>query len=219
MQQPLEAVPLHDAVPQANGVVQQPAGAIAQVAVQPAPPVTIYVASTLGHDLRQGEILSGVLQLDVNSDTDQYDTVVQPLAIVASQDCDLLWDYKERAAGRPGLSAILMLQCGDAEPAREAAGLTSVPWKRVRQNESDRFHFLQAVEANADAAGAGLPDMLVDFRRIFTVSPAELYRQLAKPGGAQRRAVLVPPYREHLQNRVAFYLSRVGLPEPHSPAD
>jgi hypothetical protein len=33
--------------------------------------------------------------------------------------------------------------------------------------------------------------------------------------GAQRRCRLLVPYREHLQSRLAFYLQRVAIPEPH----
>jgi hypothetical protein len=87
-------------------------------------------------------------------------------------------------------------------------------WKPVGQNKSDRYHFLQAVPSELDLAGEGLPALVVDFKRFFTLPATEIERQIAN-GEARRRCRLLSPYREHLQSRIAFYLQRVGLPEPH----
>ena len=91
-------------------------------------------------------------------------------------------------------------------------------WKRMIQNNDERYHFLEAAPTSQDLAGAGFPEVVIDFKRCFTVPPLEVYRQCGIPGsdGAHRRCRLTVPYREHLQNRAAFYLLRVSLPLPHS---
>jgi hypothetical protein len=61
----------------------------------------IYQASDKGSSLRQGEILTGVIQYrPVISELLQeeqelsFDAVLHPYAIVVTQDCDLDWDYR-----------------------------------------------------------------------------------------------------------------------------
>lgn len=61
----------------------------------------IYVPCLLDEPLRQGEILSSLIQhkLNINSLSSSrpiLDPIAHPFAIVVSQDCDLDWDYKAR---------------------------------------------------------------------------------------------------------------------------
>ena len=87
--------------------------------------------------------------------------------------------------------------------------------KRIEGNKRRRFHYLRAIPPEWDAEGVGIPDLIIDFRRLFAIQPSELLRQCLDEG-ATRRARLSDLYREHLQCRVAFYLQRVALPEQHS---
>jgi hypothetical protein len=130
---------------------------------------------------------------------------------VLAQDCDLLRDYEASQAGKISpLNGVLIYEL---EPSVEAKKhLLGVSWQPVTQNINERFHFLAAVPAACDALNLGLPDLLLDFRRYFTLPPKEIYRQCSPDGGALRRCRLQTPYREHLQNRAAFYFQRIALP-------
>jgi hypothetical protein len=92
--------------------------------------------------------------------------------------------------------------------------LGSRVWERIKQNNDIRYHFLQKPDANCDAAGEGLGELAIDFKRYSTVRTEELYRRITI-GGAQRRCILRTPYLENLCHRFAHFLSRVALPEPH----
>jgi hypothetical protein len=58
----------------------------------------------------------------------------------------------------------------------------------------------------------GLPEMIVDLRRLHTVR-LDLLTALCQCG--QRRARVQPLYREHLAKHFADTYSRIGLPAPH----
>jgi hypothetical protein len=58
----------------------------------------------------------------------------------------------------------------------------------------------------------GLPEMIVDLRRLHTIQ-IDLLRPLIQAG--ERRARLQPLYREHLAKHFADSFSRIGLPRPY----
>jgi hypothetical protein len=68
------------------------------------------------------------------------------------------------------------------------------------------FYFLPA------QADLGLPEMIVDLRRLHTVR-LDLLTELCR--GGKRRARLPVPYREHLAKHFADTFSRIGLPRPY----
>jgi hypothetical protein len=131
-----------------------------------------------------------------------------------SQDCDLLWDFEARLEQKTReLTGVLLYE---AEPTGQVRA--RLPGgdilRRIQRHAEERYHLLPAVPPEQDLLGHGLPEMIVDFRRYFTVSPDELYRQLSTTDDdrAKRRCRLDMPYREHLQVRAAYYFQRVGLP-------
>jgi hypothetical protein len=58
----------------------------------------------------------------------------------------------------------------------------------------------------------GLPEMIVDFRRLHTVR-LDLLKALSRAGKC--RARVLTPYREHLARHFAYTFSRIGLPQPY----
>lgn len=181
-----------------------------------------------GGALRQAQILSNVLYRrqtlrSVKTDRDaEIALVVHPLVLVMTQDCDLHQDFALRTTippeqleeHEPKLLPNVLL----CEIAPMSALLARTPkgkdiWKRIIQNNDDRYQVLEEIKADQDASGSGLPDLGIDFRRIFTIPTDELYVQLER--GALRRAVLTSPFKEHLCNRFGHYLSRVALDQPH----
>ncbi len=98
-----------------------------------------------------------------------------------------------------------------------AKGIGRDIFKRIRQNKDDRYHFLEAIPPELDRQRQGLPQLIVDFRKYFTLPSDEIFRQCSfSKNPAMRRCRLEMPYREHLQSRAAFYLQRVMLPLDHN---
>lgn len=138
--------------------------------------------------------------------------------VVATPDCDLLQDFKARRDGKPsGLFNVLMFAVEEALRVKPNSGFSNGrEWKHVEQNEIERFHFLGAIASNDDLLRAGTKDLIVDFKKYFTLSPEEIYRQLqmTTPNNTCRRCRLNDLWREDLQRRAMAYMQRVGLPSP-----
>lgn len=183
----------------------------------------IYRASIAKTDspLRQGEILTSVVQVKLDVASLQSDPVLirisHPFAVVLTQDCDLDQDFRanqDAVAHDKKLPSILLGEVATAEELRSSASLKSPQWARAKINKDERFQFLEKVAPPQDAQGVGLPELAIDFKRVFTIPRDEIYRRI-EIGEAQRRCVLQSPYVEHLSSRFAYFLSRVALPAEH----
>ena len=180
--------------------------------------------------LRQCEILTNVIRVVPVLDTISLPlpTVALlpvPFALVLTQDCDLDQDFavrftKPNPASDKLIPSILLAEVFTAEDvlARYAEGSKKV-WERlnIKNNKNERYQFLQAVPPESDALGAGLPELVIDFKRYFALPAGELYRRV-ELGEAVRRAAFASPYLEHLAARSAAYHGRVALPEDHASA-
>ena len=174
-----------------------------------------YTTTEMDGELRQSEIITDLVQFTYDPAAGEAIETRHPYAIVLSQDCDLLRDYEARSEGRLRvLNGALLFELEPVETARPKLAGPDI-FKRIKRHGEDRYHILEAVVTNLDLLGEGLPKLIIDFRRCYTMPPAEIYRQCALEGhdGAKRRCRLEIPYREHLQSRVAFYLQRVALPD------
>lgn len=182
-------------------------------------PATIYVRSTAVGPLRQGEILTAVVQsvltlASAGTDAPEIEPIEHPIAIVASQDCDLEQDFRARQDRKPPVLPSVLLY----EVILARTLLSSLPGSDVRRpvsnNKNERYHVLQGVPAAMDALDEGLSDLGIDFRRYFTIPTLELYKQLELTT-AKRRCLLVSPYLEHFAIRAAVFQCRVALPADH----
>jgi hypothetical protein len=181
-------------------------------------PAAVYVRSSADGPLRQGEVLTGIVQsvlnvASVGTESPEIDEIEQPIAIIASQDCDLEQDFKGRAVGKPEqLPSVLFYEVIEA-----ATLLSRLPGGEIRKpaaiNKNERYQVLQAVPRELDALDQGLPDLGIDFKRYFTIPTGEVYKQLST---ARRRCVLTSPYLEHFATRAATFQCRIALPEDHA---
>lgn len=135
-------------------------------------------------------------------------------AVIAGQDCDLTREYESRAGGvATSRDSILVFE---ASPAAEAQ--SALPGRDVRkpafQNKNERYQFLQSYNCGENEA-LSFPALLIDFRKLFTVTAEQLFWQCYENGNATRCAYLIPPYRDHMQTRAMFYLGRVALDVDH----
>lgn len=162
-------------------------------------------------------------------------------AVVLSGDCDLEQDYREREVLRSEIEQFKALPPGDkkneawlalepktvkllrntllcpaskAEKAKVENKLKGALWDDVVDNKHERFYYLSEAVTNEDLQREGVPALLLDFRKIFTVPTEELYAQITA-NIARRRCFLTPPYLQDLCFRFAFSIARPGLPKPH----
>ena len=187
-----------------------------------------YLGSTPNGPLRQGEVISTIVQhivIEYPPGDEQRPRVREkkhPLVIVLSQDCDLTQDFMSRADNsvdsRQTLHNILLCEVENSEVMKNKADQVargSDIWKRILQNKDERFQYLRAIPKELDALGKGVDPLIADFKRTFTLPTETLYGQLN--GAANRRACLNSPYREHLSTRLAYFLARVALSREHHP--
>jgi hypothetical protein len=177
--------------------------------------------------LRQGEILSGLVQQFLNLEELRkgelvVDDIRHPFVIVVSQSCDLEWDFEaRRASSEPDkmLPHVFLCEALTAQEVRSRRSSrgdvinNSRIWTPLKRNKDERFHFLEAVPPLEDAASEGLPELVVDFKRYFSLPTPELYWRLAEQ--AKRRTRLKNPYLEHFSTRFFQYQARVATPRQH----
>lgn len=164
----------------------------------------IYDPRKLEDDIDQGDLIDGcpaveVLQIPDNdepeSDHLRFDSI---RAIVLTQTCDLANAKTELAVVARVFDAQFLVDRG----ILKAADIRGV----IRANRMWGLYFLPA------DSGLGLPEMIVDFRRLHTVR-LDLLRELCRTG--RRRGRVRPLYREHLAKFFADGYSRIGLPRPY----
>lgn len=175
-----------------------------------------YVSEPSDNEFRQGEVISDVVQWVWDSEQEELVAVAHAFVIVASQDCDLLQDYNSRQTSQKSeLNGILLYEAHKTFNLKATLAGSDI-WRRVIKNNDERYHALQSAPAGCDRLRSGLPDLIIDFKRFFTIPAEELTKQCSQEPGAKRRCHLKEPYREHFQTRASFYLQRVGVPKPHS---
>lgn len=190
---------------------------------QEQPEQSVYVPSVIDGRLWQGELFSDLVQVrlalqSLQRGSEQVnDYVEHPHAVVLSQDCDLVQDYELRRRGDGNLPNVLF--CDIHEAANYQATLQQREdfgrrdWRRIEQNQNERYHFLQRVNPDEDALQTGLPMLVIDFKMYFTIPTDEVYARLLL--NTRRRCRLNTPYVEHLGHRFSSFQSRVALPVDH----
>ena len=178
-----------------------------------------YIASSVEGPLRQGEIVSNLVQVrltpeSVDSESPVAVPVVHPFAIVLTQDCDLEQHLNRIRDGKPGsLPNLLFCEALSAATLKGSAGGSDI-WKRVRQNKDERYQCLEQIPPELDALAEGVHALGVDFKRYFTIPTVEVLERLRR-GEAKRRACLAQPYHYQLATRFFCFQMRVALPDEH----
>jgi hypothetical protein len=187
---------------------------------------TIYQASNNSSSLRQGEILTGVIQYKpvvselLQEDRElSFDPVLHPYSIVVTQDCDLDWDYRARQTqnSQPSklLNSVILCEISTARELRDTADdMNSSAWKLVVSHRHERYYFFEKIPPSLETEQKGLPELTADFKKIFGIDGATLYHQI-ELGKVKRRAVLANPYLEHFSRRYHNFHGRVALPSQY----
>ena len=182
--------------------------------------------------LRQGEILGGLWEhrpvppevTSGGSDGFDIQSLLHPRVIAMTADCDLEQDFAVRFNNdRPGgyadiiqrdyahaalLLHVLLCDVLEDSDIRSKTPPGSKEWRRIEQNQNERYHHFGAAEV---AQGGDLPDLYLDFKKTFALPVEDVYAGLA---GQVVRIALVPPvYLHDVMHRFYNFLSRVGLPD------
>jgi hypothetical protein len=182
----------------------------------------IYERSSTEGALRQGEILSDLVQLNLvleslnSHEGPLFEPVTHPYAIIVTQDCDIIQDFAPRQSQAQSdklIPSVFFCEVITAEELRGRGGIDSQLWRRIKQNKDERYQFLEKIAPDDDLLNQGLPELGIDFKRYFTMPTAEVYLRLGLE--AQRRSRLVNPYLEHFINRFCHFQGRVALPAEH----
>jgi hypothetical protein len=192
--------------------------------------VGVYTASGITSRLYQGEILSNVIERrarvvrarpdDGSAYTVEVDEIVHPYVVLATQDCELEQDARvrelpieDKKRGNASLDHVLLVIASDFEQSTGRFPSSEIR-KRARANKDERYQFLSAVPSAEDTEGAGVPSLVLDFKRFFTHPISELLGAI-EWREALRRARLVTPYAEQLSDRLGHFIQRIGLPLDH----
>ncbi len=118
--------------------------------------------------------------------------------LVLTQTCDLAQDKTNRVV-------VALISPADELVASGQLKESTVRGP-VRMARTYGWYFLPADETT------GLPELIVDFRQLHTVS-REILESLCSEG--HRLSRLQTPFREHLAKHFADTYSRIGLPVPY----
>ena len=164
-------------------------------------------------ELRQGEVITGLEQAVRVTLVGEVEVKQHPFALIASQDCDLASDYRDRQTGKlSAMNGVLIFEAFPADvflAALPNAG--RIERKQIKQFQNSRYHFLDAGPVHLDLVQEGIGPLVIDFRRYFTIPSVEIDTQLGQ--GAKRRCRLKAPFADHLLSRAFQYMGRIALPE------
>jgi len=181
----------------------------------------MFTTEGMAAELRQAEIISNLRQPVFVPESSGTSLLTIPYSIILSQDCDIVRDFKSRSEGGPeAMNGLLLYELATETHARALsptgkAKINSSIWRSVEKNNHERYHCFLPVPPSTDLEGSGLPILVLDFRRYFTLSAKDIERQLQRSSipPARRRCRVDTLYREHLQARAAFYFQRIALPD------
>jgi hypothetical protein len=149
--------------------------------------------------------------------------------MVMVQDCDVLWDFQARfpteeaqeAYGPEAddidtdkncLSRLLLCDVFEHDEIRDRVAGSDV-WRRIKQNQDERYHHFPEAPIGDGEDGAEFPDLYLDFKKTLALPTRQLYEGI-RDDGVTRRAVVPPIFLHDLAHRFFGYLSRVALPVP-----
>jgi hypothetical protein len=177
----------------------------------------------------QGDIVKDFAFFQIRQD--EHEKAVEelrfPYLVVLTQDCDLEQYHKkvtiadkERISFNQFLPSILVTPAFPAEILRDGNHfvelfdvkqdrINSQRWKIITQNKDERYHYLHGFQP------LQVPDLLIDFKVYFTITPDDLYCSYK----SWYLATVNELFREHLSQRFCNYLNRIGLPEIGEPSD
>jgi len=171
--------------------------------------------------LRQGEILTGLLELQPRlpdkDGTSLHDIkTVNPnqhaYTIVISQDCDLKYDFDARngeAKEHKLLKHILFCDLYTEQEIHDRNEIKSDILRRIKGNQEERYHCF--CEAPITGTEQKIPALYADYKITFSL-PTEWVYWLINNKLAQRLGIVTTPYMQEFIHRQYNFLSRIATP-------
>ena len=180
----------------------------------------------VGRDSRvcQGDVFRDVEFLEYVAEESgiiEVSRIVFPLAVVLTQDCDLMQDFRTRYGrkNRPSTQDKLLLSVLVApiynlehvylgehldtlDIEMEPITRNRTPGKYLVSNQRPRYHYLEFPDS------IPIPPSVVDFKHYFSVTVE--YLKQSKEGNFVCN--IAPLHREDLAQRFAAFLGRIGVP-------
>ncbi|KKG92433.1 hypothetical protein [Methanosarcina mazei] len=191
----------------------------------------------------QGDIYKDVEYIESVKEQDgdiEISKIIFPYVIVLTQDCDLAQDFSDRFAqntsdeliqcnisdeliqGNSLIMSVLVAPLYNAEQVCSGEHLSELKrnmnpivkykkkgkeettdYKRLLQNETPRYHYVTfRNELNMSSS-------VIDFKHYFSLNTDHLY-SIKEQNFVCKISEL---YREHISQRFAYFLSRIGLPD------
>lgn len=172
-------------------------------------------------EIRQGELLKNVQYYHTEAkESDDHGIELSQTsfsyAIVATPDCDILQDFKDRKRGKDGkLFSILFFGAETVDNAKGRLGIAGKELKPILKNRMDQFYHFDTRGLSITLSSVAIPSLIVDFKRYFSLRPSEIYRQFATnidENKCVRLGRLSDLWREDFQRRAMSYMQRVALP-------
>ena len=191
--------------------------------------MALSIPTTRPDRLRQGEVLSNLreprLQLPSSNPEQaealQVDWFVHRRSLLMTADCDLVGDYRardqapsenKRAEARRLARQLEYVTCCPLyaeDEMRTGSGFDSDVWKRVRQNENERYHVIKLPTLEGFEH---LPDVYLDFNRTFLLPVEYAYSVIQRPD-VLREGPIPPPWCQQVVQRWSSYQGRVCVPD------
>lgn len=168
--------------------------------------------------ISQGDIFQNIDIIE-HIDAIKSEVIVQkinfPYVVCLNQECDLETDYFNNGV-KNGDSNLLHIAIAPAFIFEQF--LNGSHWgkifsnnnpqkrkdttiRKIIDNEIPRYHYLKFPEVS-------MPELIIDFKHFFTINRTVLYGKLD-----DRLASLDDLFREKINQRFSYYISRIGLPE------
>lgn len=199
------------------------------------PPPTDYRPSPNEGPLVQGEIIFNLVEPRIitpwdgelpNSDEGALPgkNFVHPAVVVVSPECDLVSDHAERGKPpqeqRPSqlLPQIQLCQLFLESELRELPkthpdfnSMHKRVWGNVKTLQHPRWHYLEPGVIQGDPP-VEIKAYAADFQSIWGMDPNTIYAAL-RLDDVNRVAIIDDPFRRSLMHRLAYWQSRVELPD------
>lgn len=187
------------------------AGAPTPLAPQP------WYPSVSGGELRLGEIITGLKSYrfrGLPDGTVEVEETQHDFVMVGTPECDLLQAHKSLRENRKlKISGVLFFEVEEETIARQRIPINSAQWNFVKTHRIIGLQHLTEFSPATDFRGEQIPNLVIDFKRHFTLPLDEVYRQFDLPNqGARRRCYPGDTWRENIQQRAQASMGRVGTP-------
>lgn len=138
-----------------------------------------------------------------------------PYVVCLNQECDLETDFRNKnnklcdnnllhIAIAPAFIFEQFLNgthWGDIFSSNNSQKRKDTTIKKIIDNEIPRYHYLKFPDGD-------MPELIIDFKHFFSINKDSIYKQIDK-----RLCSLDDLFKEKINQRFSYYISRIGLPE------